>query len=54
MDFVGVCRHTCKTVDGNEASEAWDASRFERDERVSGILLPQLTTIIAIHRRAKL
>lgn len=54
LDFVGVCRHTCKTADGSEASEAWDASRFARDERVSGILLPQLTTIIAIHRRAKL
>lgn len=38
LDFVGVCRHECKTPDGkdeNEKSESWDASRFERDQKVS-------------------
>ena len=56
LDFVGVCRHVCKTADGNDESEggeSWDASRFERDEMVSSILFPWLTTIIAIHRQAK-
>lgn len=43
LDFVGVCRHVCKTADENDDSEmgdSWDASRFDRDERVSSNLLP--------------
>ncbi|KAF8722421.1 hypothetical protein AX14_009852 [Amanita brunnescens Koide BX004] len=38
LDFVGVCRHVCKTADENDESEmgdSWDASRFDRDERAS-------------------
>ncbi len=38
LAFVGVCRHECKTSDGNDENEksgSWDPSRFERDQRVS-------------------
>ncbi|KAF8345305.1 hypothetical protein F5887DRAFT_951858 [Amanita rubescens] len=52
LDFVGVCRHECKTSDSkdeneneNEKCESWDASRFERDQRATDAMRKLLTLL---------